>query len=199
MNNVYMVLKSFLRGRWDDRGVSPEFRRVSGGRKLAEADFGDFFETSNLSKARDKGRKRTSQEKRQDLGRKYRENKKHAKAFTPILLREVCADGDKHAAWFEAQGFKRDDLADAILQAYYAGKPFLTAGKKTGGIRGLKLKASSKPAHKKKQTRDAFASEVDDAMFGDMFSEEELESKRLGPFLKKLRVGAVAAGKPGGD
>ena len=121
MQHVYFTLQSFLIGKWDERGCRPTFHRVSPARKLAEADFAEFQAGSNKARAVELGRKRTSQELRQDKGKKYRENKKHAKLFTPILLREIAEGGDVHASWFESQGFKRDDLADAMLQAYYMG------------------------------------------------------------------------------
>jgi hypothetical protein len=75
----------------------------------------------------------------------YGDNKKFAVEKSLVLLKE-CAQTTWHE-WFEAKGGKKDDLADALLQGYYAAKD--------------ELVKSSKPAktwvHKKKQKRDSHA------------------------------------------
>lgn len=95
-----------------------EFRRRANGRevpriefvepdlKLQEADFSDYYSSGRLSR-----------------DRKYTLNKKHAREFVPRLLRE--SGESRYADWFEGQGGKRDDLADACLMAYYRARDVL--------------------------------------------------------------------------
>lgn len=121
MQVVSYLLQSFLLSnfvaRCPDRSDPPRVEFVHADLKLQEADFSEFFATNNASRARSEGRRMTKAERLQDKDKKYDLNKKHAKAQTPVVLRESGAE--KWADWFEAQGGKRDDLADAFLMGYY--------------------------------------------------------------------------------
>lgn len=195
MRHVYTTLQFFLRGQWDERGCQPSFHCVSGGRKLAEADFSKLFAESNRTKSKQLGRRRTTQEKRQDQHKKYNANKKHAKDFAPTILREAADDGERLATWFEEQKGKRDDLADALLQAFYMGKDLVEARASRKcppkpprcPIKGVKFK---KPTIKTVKSRGEFATEVDEALFEDAFfkpetrDKDELYGETLGPLLR---------------
>ena len=110
MQVVSHCLQLFLHlefGRRSDGRALPRIEFVEPDLKLQEADFSEYY-ASPGKKTRDK---------------KYTLNKKHAREFVPRLLRE--SGESRYADWFEGQGGKRDDLADACLMAYYRARDVL--------------------------------------------------------------------------
>ena len=75
----------------------------------------------------------------------YGDNKKFAIEKSLSLLKE-CGQSTWHE-WFESKGGKKDDLADALLQGYYAAKDELVKSSKPVKTR----------APRKKQKRDSHA------------------------------------------
>lgn len=76
-------------------------------------------------------------------GGSYADNKKYAVSSAGSVL--TSCGLDEWAIWFDEVGGKRDDLADALLQGYYAAKDALTAKPK----KARKPKVTGEPARKK--------------------------------------------------
>lgn len=175
---------------------TPRFSFVDADLKLQEADFTEYWETSFVAQARKEGRKPTRIDKSRDRDRKYALNKAHAKKISPELLRE---SGDEtHAAWFESQGGKRDDLADAFLMAFYRAREELLGITRTARRRGgpKKKVAPSKASTPKKtpaRGKRARATTARDTVEIESINHGELADQPA----KRVRKPANQAGKKG--